>query len=101
MLLLILGLLPDPNPDFPFWGNLPVDKVIHFGVYALWGMVVAKAWTVTIFLASLSGLAASFQEFTQIWVVGRSFEGMDILANLLGLGLGMILVMKVNGHERR
>jgi len=84
-----LSLTPNPPqpPSFLGW-----DKAQHFLAYGwltLWfGMSFARHWRWPLFLVSLGiGL-----EFLQGWGGIRSFDPFDMVANAIGVGVGLALL---------
>jgi hypothetical protein len=80
-----LSLTPKP-PELPSF--LGWDKAQHFAAYGclmLWfGMSFTRHWRWPLFLISLGvGL-----EFLQA-LTGRSFDPMDMVANTIGVGIGL------------
>jgi VanZ family protein len=64
-----------------------MDKVLHFGVYVLLGLIAQSAvgfHSLTIGI----GLGTA-TELLQHFVPGRTVELLDWVANVLGLGLGI------------
>jgi len=90
-----LSLTPHPPqpPSFLGW-----DKAQHFAAYGglmVWyGMSFARHWRWPVFLVGLGvGL-----EFLQGLGGFRSFDPMDMVANTLGVGAGLLLVKTPAGH---
>ncbi len=76
--------------SIPDW--LADDKVIHVALYVLPGMFSAVSLAFRrrgIYgMAVLWGIWAAFDELTQ-GLIGREVSGGDIVANILGAGIGM------------
>jgi VanZ family protein len=76
-----------------------VDKLAHFGAYAVLGVLlawaaVASRWSIA--WPVLIGLAyAASDEIHQYFVPGRSSDAGDWLADALGVGAGCLLVYRV------
>jgi VanZ family protein len=85
----VLSLLPAPEmPTLPkVW-----DKLEHFGAYAVLGLLgrfgLAAGWPAM--LVGLAALGAGL-EFAQAFVAGRSCAFGDMIANLIGAALGILL----------
>ena len=85
-------------------GNLPIDKLAHFGAFAVLGALflraltahrgnrrLARAMALSILWSSLYGIS---DEFHQFFVPGRSAEVLDAAADLLGSIAGVLLYWK-------
>lgn len=90
--LLILGALSLPGPDLPSGPELPLDKVVHFGLFAVFGglWMWALRWRLnrsTRWVLLAGGLYAILLEFYQgvLPALGRSPDPLDALAGILGL----------------
>lgn len=90
--LLILGALSLPGPDLPSDPALPLDKVVHFGLFAAFGglWMWALQWNLrrsTRWVLLAGGLYAILLEFYQGFLpaLGRSPDPLDALAGILGL----------------
>ncbi|MBL4806159.1 MAG: rhomboid family intramembrane serine protease [Rhodobacteraceae bacterium] len=90
----IVSLLP-PHHNPQFGGSMS-DKVVHLVSYAILAHVACHAgpnWRRRYILCILVFVVSIIIEFLQP-LTGRTFEGMDIVANFGGIIIG-ILVMKV------
>jgi VanZ family protein len=88
-----------PAHALPAPGLFPAqDKVVHLCEYGLLGFLVARAlaagaparalgwtWATAVGVAVVYGLT---DEFHQAFVPGRSVEGLDVVADLVGGALG-------------
>ena len=94
LLLAFLSLMPGKQGDF-FLFNIPhIDKLAHFGMYAIWAFLVFYAWHANstmkkasiMWLTALAGTSVGiFLELGQYATsMGRSLEIMDMVANALG-----------------
>uniref|UniRef100_A0A7C6ECX0 VanZ family protein n=1 Tax=candidate division WOR-3 bacterium TaxID=2052148 RepID=A0A7C6ECX0_UNCW3 len=95
-IIVILFLSLIPTPEAPKLQETGVDKVLHFGAYALLGMIAQSA--VGFHSLSIGISLGTITELLQYMVPHRSVEFFDWLANVLGLGLGIgayFLVRKV------
>lgn len=84
--ILVISLIP--TPEAPRLQELGMDKLLHFGAYALLGMIGQA----TVGFHSLTigiGLGTA-TELLQRLVPGRTVEFLDWVANLLGLGFGIV-----------
>jgi VanZ family protein len=87
----LLSVLPPASKPIQLLAALTVaDKLLHFGAYAVLGLLPAmherRAVLVgTLALVMVEGLAL---EFAQDFVPGRSFEWLDLAANWAGVVSG-------------
>lgn len=97
--MLVISLLPGTAlPVLPNWNLLfSPDKLAHFGVYAIFALLLSvifterrKLWG----LIAAIGLAGAFGGLMEVLqgtvTAGRSFDPVDMVANLLGAGFGGI-----------
>ncbi len=95
LLIVVLSSLPNiPNQEINIWGDLfRLDYLEHFGIFAIWGgiFIVWKAkdgvfsskdfiWPILFCI-----LFAAMDEMHQLWIVGRSYNPLDMIYNVLGL----------------
>ena len=88
---------PDPLPGLFF------DKVAHLAIYAVLGALLARAlaggrlgaltWRHTAFAVLLSTVYGISDEWHQSFVPGRTPDGMDVLADMVGASLGAAMVL--------
>jgi VanZ family protein len=98
----VLTLIPGEDlPDVDFF---QIDKVVHFFIFGVLMILSSYALKKT---ADIKGAptnpllrAALFSigfgitiEFLQLFVPGRSFSVLDMLANSIGVGLGYLIFM--------
>ena len=99
-LLAFLSLMPTGPSSLAFLGLPYIDKVGHFGMYAIWAFLVVFAmegtsrlsktnrlWLVFL-LASMTGAAFEYGQYAM--TAGRSFEIWDMVANGLGALTGSL-----------
>jgi VanZ family protein len=71
------------------------DKVGHFGLYGMFAFFGAKAWRRRLrsFPAGVlpAALLATLEELSQLFVAGRSADGLDLGAGFLGIGVAVVL----------
>lgn len=94
ILLAILSLMPGQQGTMFLFGIPHIDKIGHFGMYAIWALLVFLAWrgqssfslNKTLWLTFIFGLIAGILlELGQLVMsAGRVFEVYDIIANTLG-----------------
>ena len=94
------SLQPNLGPRVP--ANF--DKLEHLAAYvvlAVWftGLVVRdRYWTVVV---GLLALGASIEVLQGVMNIGRSAEWLDMFANTLGIGLGLVIALRVTGDWSR
>ena len=94
------SLQPNFGPRVP--ANF--DKLEHLAAYvvlALWftGLVVRdRYWTVVV---GLLAFGASIEVLQGLMNIGRSAEWLDMFANALGIGLGLVIALRVTGDWSR
>ena len=91
VLIIIAVLMPGSNlPDVNIGG---FDKLIHFGMFAVWAIAVRFDFGTKLFpwiLVIVTGLLFSgLTEVLQLVVEGRSFDFYDMAADALGLMAGL------------
>ncbi len=92
--IFVLSLIP--APETPRLQQLGMDKLLHFGAYALLG-VISQA-VVGFHSLTIGLILGTITELLQQFIPGRTVEFLDWTANVLGLGLGIgafFLVRKV------
>ena len=86
-----------PSPDEP--ALLPVDKIVHAGLFLVAGALLARGWHgrkgVWWLLAAALLLFAGLTEVIQSFVPGRSAAWGDLLADGLGAGAGLAVARRV------
>ncbi|MBC6996445.1 VanZ family protein [Neolewinella lacunae] len=97
--VLVISLLPGAAlPVVPDWNLLfSPDKIAHFGVYAIFALLLSAIFTERRKLWGLIaaiGLAGTFGGLMEVLqgtvTAGRSFDPVDMVANLLGAAFGGI-----------
>ena len=101
IIIFLLGLTPGESmPETNLWDMLSFDKLAHFAIFAiltvLWiiGLTKQYAYMSLRFnaekVAVIGSIAVSLLlELFQAFIPGRSFEYYDMLANTLGVFLGL------------
>ena len=79
------GKIPSPNG---------FDKIEHFAAYFILACLIVFGWPRISFLKNIafSSFFGIFVEFSQLLIPSRTAELLDLLANLFGASLGLILV---------
>ncbi len=102
------SVLPKENEFLAF---LHVDKIVHIGLFAIFVFLIKCSFTSTLFkynilLIAATGLYGYAVELIQKkWIPGRSFDLYDLLADMIGSLLGLLiyvwLVKKINPCRNR
>lgn len=103
-IILFLSSIPSNDlPDFSFWTLFSFDKFVHAGMYGVLSFQVMKAcvrqfankslrynavWVTLVIGTVYGGLIELFQEYV---LTDRSGDWMDLIANIVGTILGIIL----------
>ena len=101
--LVILGLGSVPSPSIPI--GLPLDKPVHFGMFAVLGALLALGLHRARIEASLAWpllagmLIGALDELHQRSVPGRSADWRDFLADAAGCAIALWLTQRL--LERR
>jgi VanZ family protein len=95
--------MPGGPGNLNFLGIPHIDKVGHFGMYAVWTFLFFRAFSTkrdyskqkALWISILTGAGAGIiLEFLQYSMrQGRSFELADMLANALGAGVGGLVAL--------
>jgi len=77
-----------------------LDKVGHFVLFAIWAYLIAKAISerkMSIKPLNFVGVFALLAILTEVIQnqIGRSFEWLDILADILGIIIGLLIYRRV------
>lgn len=101
--LVILALCSIPGPDLPDVNIFGIDKVGHFGVFFIGAFLWMQAWPRSTARVLAAGLV--FSILTEIYqgvlpFLGRSPDPFDVVADALGLVIGLLLWRWLR-HRRR
>jgi VanZ family protein len=110
LIVLVLTLIPGPAiPDVGF--SFRIDKIVHFFLFGI--QMVLTAYTLEkhallkgapsrpILVSAIFSIAAGIGiEFLQRFVPGRSFSGLDIVANTIGVGIGYYVFRYLKKRNR-
>ena len=101
----ILAATSLPSSQVPSVGVPHVDKLMHLGLYAVLGALVARALprlagampTRRTLLLALAGIAlfGAADEWHQQWVPGRSADALDWCADVVGGTFALLLVARL------
>lgn len=108
LLLLALLLLPGGQPyggDLGLLRNL--DKLGHFCLFLAETLLLQRSFLYSLprrsslqLAAAMAIVLALITEIGQLWVPRRSFEGLDLVADAAGVGLGILLIRWRRGDMR-
>lgn len=99
-MLVIFTASSVPASEMPDVFPLGVDKIVHLAAYAVLGFALIRAFlgVTSINLAKcavlsiiIGSLFAVSDEWHQSFVPGRIMDKMDLLADFLGLNIGVLL----------
>lgn len=102
LLLLLLSVLPgDKLPSIPDWTTLfSPDKVAHFGAYGVFALLLSAhiterrtKWAIPLAVFFAAGFGVLMEVLQGISGMGRSFDPVDMVANLLGAMLGSFVYL--------
>ena len=108
-LLISLSLMPGGQGNVLLFGIPHIDKIGHFGIYAIWCFLILYAWRgnsqlsemkrirLTFLFATLAGVMLEFGQATI--TMGRSFEVTDMIANAAGALAGVTGWRLVSGND--
>jgi hypothetical protein len=104
----VLFLIPgDSLPDTEGWSFLMLDKLFHFGLFAVlvfllvWGFAKQKKFNFLHkqpfqFSLLIGFIYAVVAEFLQQLTINRAFEWQDMLANIIGCIGGLLVFYGLN-----
>jgi VanZ family protein len=94
-LILVAVLLPGSAvPDVNFIG---FDKIVHIGLFGLWALAVRYDFRQVKFSIGFA-IGVSFSVFTevlQVFVEGRTFDWFDVVADVIGLSIGLLVATRL------
>ena len=100
VLIAVLSLIPGGPGNLQFLGIPHIDKIGHFGMYAVWTFLFVlalskessasdrKTMWITILIGTLTGIILEIGQYYM--KLGRMFEIMDMVANMLGACIGAL-----------
>lgn len=106
--MVILSLLPQSSiSKYQWWHFQHFDKVIHAGIYAIMALTILfgfhgieqsgpRQYLVTFIFCLLIGIGLEGLQQTKL--IGRHFEILDIIANIIGALLGSVLFLKIHKY---
>jgi VanZ family protein len=106
--ILFLSSIPSNElPDFSFWKFLSFDKVVHVSMYTILSFQIMKAcvrqyanWTLRYNAARVAIISGSIyggliELFQQYVLIDRHGDWLDLIANIAGTFLGVVLFKKI------
>ncbi|MGQ9534280.1 MAG: VanZ family protein [bacterium] len=84
-----------PSLESPKIKEFPIDKFEHFLLFFIYGLIGIRSLNIVVYFAS-GILVIITAEVQQIFIPGRDFEIMDMIAGLIGL----ITVAVICGIEK-
>lgn len=97
-IIVILIVMGYPSLDAPHITDAPIDKVYHFAVFFILGVLEYRLFHLRVFFL-LGCMVIAIGEIVQLASPGRSFELFDMAAGALGL-LAAYLFLKMHGRYR-
>jgi VanZ family protein len=101
-ILLILFLCTLPGSDIPsssFLDKIHFDKIVHFGLFGgivflvslgiYWQKKLISPLTLLLLVIGTAAYGLAIEFIQKYWVVGRSFDMYDVLADTLGAIAGI------------
>ena len=85
------------NVEFPFMLD-GIDKILHFGIFALLGFTFMAAFPriKSLYFVQIMAIYGFLTEIMQDEMnFGRSLEALDVLADLIGVLIGYIIFKKL------
>ena len=94
-MLLVTSVPGDMVPTLPDLG-FRIDRVVHFGMYAVQGVLIARALgrrvpAVLLLAWLVLSVVGALDEVHQMWMPGREAEVGDWMMDTLGAGAGLAL----------
>lgn len=87
-----------PKLDIPKIQDLPVDKLYHFAVFFIMGLIAARLMKATGFFI-LGIIIVLLAECQQLVIPGRDFEVADMVAGALALVVSYIIFRQKKVEE--
>jgi VanZ family protein len=89
-----------PSLEAPKIKEFPIDKVYHFIIFLVLGLLAARIFKLRGYLI-FCGIAVILAEVQQIWIPGRDFELLDIVAGIVGFVVAYIIFWTVQRRRAR
>jgi VanZ family protein len=89
-IVVIFVLTGYPGLQTPHLEKYPIDKVYHFILFLVLGMLEYRTLRTSYFFI-VGGIVVLFAECQQIFIPGRAFELLDIVAGFIGLCFAYIV----------
>jgi len=89
-----------PTLEAPKIKELPIDKVYHFTIFFVLGLLAVRIFKLRGYLI-FCGIAVILAEIQQIWIPGRDFELLDIVAGIIGFVVADIIFLITQRRRAR
>lgn len=89
-----------PALESPKIKEFPVDKVYHFIIFFILGLLAVRIFKLKRYLI-FCGIAVILAEVQQIWIPGRDFELLDIVAGIIGFIVAYIVFLITQRRRAR
>jgi len=96
----LLAVTSWPNPPRIRTGGLPLDKAIHFLLYAVEAFLLHRAigwkgrpglaWSRALAIVGTMMLWGAIDEAHQAWIPGRTMDSADLAADIAGAAVGTV-----------
>ncbi len=98
-IVVIFMLTGFPSLESPKIKEFPVDKFYHFLLFFIYGILALKVMSTTVFFASGIVIIVC-AEVQQIFIPGRDFEYLDLVAGVFGLGSVYLIYLLRKGRMK-
>ncbi len=89
-IVIIFVLTGFPMLEVPKLHEIPIDKLYHFIVFFVMGLLAARLLSVTGYII-VGMVVVLLAEFQQLVIPGRDFELMDIVAGIIALAVSFFI----------
>jgi len=83
--------LPDPPPVADSWSFPGLDKAVHVAVFALPTWALWRVWPSPVVPVAMVAQSVASEVVQGRWLSGRGADPLDLLADLAGIGAGLLL----------
>lgn len=89
-----------PSLESPKIIEFPIDKAYHFMIFFILGLLAVRIFRLKGYLI-FCGVAVILAEMQQLWIPGRDFELLDIIAGISGFVAAYIVYSIARGRRAR